>query len=158
MLNAKQIDTAMEVARLTYQSSDEIAQEFASLKEVKKGVTTDQRSKWLIDNARNLDEVQAAVVTNINKDVLAHLFALGFLQRVTLGPDNWPILTTDVRDKNYRCSYIGEDGSPRIKTRVSRRTETQYFLSTLLDRKRTSILFAACRSAMSMRWIGFSVN
>lgn len=104
-----------------------LVQELAALEEGSKGVTVEDRKKWLQERANNQQEVADAVRYRVNTDVLAHMFGLSFLQRVSLGPSDWPVIETDKRDKHYRCTILGEDGNPRKKQRVIRRAhDTQH--------------------------------
>lgn len=128
MLSVTELGVLQKRVSLLNQNPAGLCSELASLAEAKKDVTTEQRREWLIKASRNHSELAAAVVTNVSTDVLAHLFALGFFQEVTLGPSDWPILQTDKRDKNYTCTYLGEDGLPKRKQRVSRRDHSQYLM------------------------------
>jgi hypothetical protein len=118
----------IDVVKTLHQNPATLVQEMAALDEASKGLTREERSKWLQERANRQQEVADAVRVKVNTDVLAQMFGLGFLQSVTLGPSDWPVIETDKRDKHYRCTILGEDGNPRKKQRVLRRAHQEYLM------------------------------
>lgn len=76
----------------------------------------EKRRKYLeeVANGEHRQEVAGAIVENVNVDVLAHLFALGFFEVVTLGAADFPVIRTTKRQSNFTIGYLAEDnGAPR---------------------------------------------
>lgn len=131
-MRIKNLKAAEAFAKFTYQNGEAIAARFSEIAKAKEGVTDEQRRDWLRANANNREALAAAVIQNVNSDVLAHTFALGFFQQNTLQPTEWPVIESDNRDKNYSCVTIGEDGSSPQKMRVPRQSHAEYLIRQLV--------------------------
>lgn len=121
MLTEKKLEAMIGIAKLIHQNPDVIANELATLKEAMKGVTKEDRKKWLQENWNN-QEFASAVRYRVLVDVLANLYALSFFQNTPLANNECPIIDTMKRDGQVNVRYIGEAGGTVKRQRVDRRS------------------------------------
>src|SRR3972149_6792922 len=100
-----------------------LKQEIAAIEEARQGVTDEERREYLIGaekDPQRRQEVAEARLIRVSNDVLAHTWALSFLELQTLGDAEWPVLTNRKRDKNYTVTGLGENMGAARKQRVER--------------------------------------
>jgi len=111
-----------------------LKQEIAAIEEARQGVTDEERREYLIGaekDPQRRQEVAEARLIRVSNDVLAHTWALSFLELQTLGDAEWPVLTNRKRDKNYTVTYLGENMGAARKQRVERYSTLQLLMKQI---------------------------
>lgn len=108
--------------------------ELATINAGAEAATDAERSETLKASMNDKElhsELSAARMFRVNNDVLAHTFALSFLELSTLGDAEWPIVENDNIDKNFKVTYIGENNGVPKKRVVERRATTQFTMNKI---------------------------
>lgn len=111
-----------------------IASETAAMEEARKDVTPEERAAYFQEAASDpakKQEIADARLIRVSNDVLAHTWALSFLELMPLQDNEWPIVTNRKRDKNYNVTYLGENFGSAKKQRVERYTTTQFLMKQI---------------------------
>ncbi len=105
----------------------------AAYVDARAAVTPEERKQryqqW--GNNEVAQEIAAARLIKVSNDVLAHTFALSFLELMTLGDNEWPYVYNRHIDRNFKVTKIGQNGGAPKKQVVERMTTTQFLMERI---------------------------
>lgn len=106
----------------------------AAIVKAKEAWTADEvkkRYSQFVTNPEVAHEICAARLIKISNDVLAHTFALSFLELVSLGDSEWPVIVNRHIDKNFKITKLGQNGGAPKKQLVERQTTLQLLMERI---------------------------